>query len=692
MALPFTGPCGVGLGLFLEGNPCKASPLAKPVADGDSILVIFATSFFGAVTHTAPIDNAGNLYNLIGTFVHTGGGRISAYLARNIVGHARLAVEASASVPADHGIVVIPLYGDHTYNGDFATATGTSATPSVSTTTTPAGSIGFGCITGNAVPNLFMAATPGQRRIYHSEQFDQANGQNVYANFLEASGPFTASWTIAGGSSFGAIAFSLSGPTVPALPAPSGVEVNYFSRTNTTHANDDGSDFDAYTSAYGFAGWMSDSLDVNAEQRGTHPWSVRSRFRTFYLDLYLKDAGGALCTRTYTWRKNGIDDLLSITVSIVSSGDGTYVQGSDLVHFVDYEPGDKITLHRTGSGGSPEFDITHWSVDCLNEGNRVSACAMINCATNNGAVTWGAPMTWKGSPVNDGFRQFRDDSSLNARSLMAFNGRVTRYDIGFWLQSNLRTANYPFVWNKSIAPQSLTGVTQDGTGGTPDTQLSLTGADLDVWADIDLPFLIGDWLQLQQGAPSGTAFNTLFSLSVAIESEVDGEYGLSIDWAGFLGGNLGATHNYAGVNKATGTHEPSTTAERMGPVTFGRMNVRQLLGSGPPGVGNHLFYRLLHNGDVSLDIDLTGSNEYGVVEGSVPYVQGDFMDWVFLGSGSPPDRTFMMGLAMSGPIVGAPVRLTQLPIEIAYDFGAVRPFQTNAARAVWETPPPILEE
>lgn len=658
MALPFTGPCAVGLGAGSSGT-FRASPFAKAIAAGSSILVFLVTSgSASAATHTAPTDNYGNTYTLIGSFLNgLLNGRTSVYLAANVNGGSQLQVTATGSTVTWYGIVAWPLYGVHTYNGDFRSATATgSNVGSVTTVGTPVGAIGFGAISTNSNPFIVSPTMVGLKRMLHSEQFDNANGQDLYTHFAEVSAPFTATWAISGiPVNWGACAFSLSGPTVPARTAPSGLVQNLFSRTNIRHDNDDASEFEAFASAYGFAGWLSDSQVLNAEQRGTHPWSVRSRLYNFRLAVYLKNAGGATCTRTYTWRKNGIDDLLTITLSGVSSADGTLLTGTDLVNYVDLEPGDRITLHRTGSGGAVEFDITHWSVDSLNEGNKVSAAAMVNCETHNSLDYYGAPLTWKGDSTNTGFRQFRADSA-GARSLLAFAGRITRYDIGFWQQSNLRTATYPFVWLKSSSPGASSGVVQDGSGGTPDTRLNFSGAELDKDRSFSLEFEIGDWLQIKQLAPTGPAFNTLFCVSVAIEADVDGEYGLSIDWASFLGGHLGATPRYAGVNKGTGP-EAEDEALRIGPVTFGRMNVLLTNAVGPltgPGSGKHLFYRLLRNSNTALEIDLADANVYGEITGSVPYVQGDAIVFEFVGSGAPADHAFLMALAMAGALVVTP--------------------------------------
>lgn len=665
MALPFLGPCAVGARV-VSGTAFGCSPFAKPIASGSSILVFLVTSGSASpATHNTPTDNFGNTYTLIGSLLNGHlNGRTSVWLARNITGGTALQVSATGSSVTWFGMVAWALYGTHTSNGDFVSATGNGTVASVATVTTPAGSIGFGAASGQGNSFVFSPSTAGMKRLLHSEQYDNANGQDLYTDFLEASGPFTASWTISGlAINWSACAFSLSGPTVPVFTAPGGVTQNLFSRTNTSNAVDDASEFEAFSPLYGFAGWMSDTQALLAEQAGTHPWSIRSRLKNFRLRVYVKDAGGATVTRIYTVRKNGIDDVLTITVSGVSSADNTLLSGSDLVHVVDLEPSDRVTLHRTGSGGAAEFDVTHWSIDSLNSGNRVSGAAMIHCRTDNGVAMYGAPLTWKGSPVNDGFRQFRF-SETEGRSLVAFNGRITRYDLGFLQNSNLRTANYPYVWVKN-------GVTQDGSGGTPDTRLAMTDFDVDKTLTLATPlsFSIGDWLQLVQLAPSGTAFNTTLSLSVAIESLIDGEYGLSVDWASFPGGNLGATPRYAGVNKAVLT-EAEDEAYLIGPVTIGRMNILQLAGTGP-GSGKHLFYRLLKNSATGLEIDLTDANLYGVIEGSVPYAAAtDIIVWEFIGSGNPPDQSFIMGIAMAGvvvppenvPGVGCPAPLPVLPV------------------------------
>ena len=643
ISLPITGPCTNGLALSSATSP--AGRFSKDIANGSSILVFYATNPAGII-HTAPTDNYSNTYNLIGESL-TGATRISAWLASNVTGGADFEVTGHNS-GGDYGIVCIPLYGNCTYNNDFLSGSGTGTAGSVGPTVIPppVNSIAFKAVTtfnpaGGANTDSDSWYTP-----FYSYQTVTAIGRDLYSSLLPVTEVFSANWTFGNGSvDWNGITFSLVCPPQPEATRPAGLVQSLFCKTNTTNSNDDGSDFESFIGLSGPSGsWSitpSGGLAPEEYHDGSHCWNIRSRVIKLYVKVLLANAAGALCTRTYTIRVNGIDTDMSITLSGTSSADGTVLSGSNLINFADVFPNDMVSLHRTGSGGDAGYDVTHWALSLLNNGNRTSAVAMYRTISNNSFVSYFSPLSWKGDQINSSSRQ-STTSDLNALSLLCFSGTITRWDLTNppTIPRSDPSHYYTLVIYKN-------GIAQDGTGGTPDTTLIVVMGEVYIYTEFELEFEIGDYLQVKSD-PFGFS-NTIWNMSFRIESDTDGVYGYSYDWAEYDGPDDASS--FGGLQQVIGT-EDGVKLHLIGPVTVERMNILRTEGTGP-GMGNTHTYALMKDGLVGLIASLTGAEDYELVEGSVPYSPEDenTLAFRFTESGSDPGDRYIMALSMLGEII-----------------------------------------
>lgn len=190
----------------------------------------------------------------------------------------------------------------------------------------------------------------------------------------------------------------------------------------------------------------------------------------------LGTAPGSGNTWTITLQKNGSNTAISIPIS------GTNTEGEDTTNTVSYAAGDTLrwVIVRTNSPASSGIDLSiEWTPDdgvTHLYGGRHNF-SILN--TEYGAAFYAGP----------------DTSALsNQYSIMGPAGTITGWRIKRPAPGAGRSVLYTILLN---------GVAQDGTSGTPDTRMTLSGTATSVSATFTLPVTTADNLQVQ-AIPTGT--------------------------------------------------------------------------------------------------------------------------------------------------------------------------------------------
>lgn len=226
----------------------------------------------------------------------------------------------------------------------------------------------------------------------------------------------------------------------------------------------------------------------NTEANAQAPWPVAGVFRN------LKVKFSSAATETLTLRIGGVDTAL--TVSVAGATDGE-LSGVD----VTVAAGDLVSLQLTG--GAPS--ITHLSMEF--EGDNVG---------ESGYITSGGAPTTSSATFNALFRgSYGGGGSdvLNFRNLVGIPGSVDS-----------------IYWNLSAAPGAgkswtftiyLNGVAQDGSGGTPDTRVTIADAATTGTASFTLALVALDQVSVEM-SPTGTPAAAHANYGVGFTATIDG--------------------------------------------------------------------------------------------------------------------------------------------------------------------------
>lgn len=241
------------------------------------------------------------------------------------------------------------------------------------------------------------------------------------------------------------------------------------------------------------------------EATGTQPWGVAGNFLN--LRVARSASPGSGNSTTYTLRVNGVDSGLSVVIS----DPNTF--GSD-THSVAVSPGDRISLHYNRSwGASPPNDTADHDIQLEFEGSTLGesgygfARSLIDVSHRYNGIYWAGA---------DGGGDWQSVGIIFG--VNAVSGALTRYDI------DLSAAPGAGVtWTFSLV---VNGVTQDGSGGTTDTRLSITGGSTSGTWTGSLHISPGDQIYIQQSL-SGTPPTTFAAASFKFVADVDGQSNVS---------------------------------------------------------------------------------------------------------------------------------------------------------------------
>lgn len=228
---------------------------------------------------------------------------------------------------------------------------------------------------------------------------------------------------------------------------------------------------------------------------GTQPWCVAGTFRN--LAIRLISAPGSGKSLAFTLMVNGAASSVVVTISDLAT------TGSDVTHTATVADGDTISLRCVGTStptvsavlGALDFDST-----TTGQSGYGGTCTQ----------TIGAGVRSNGllSPMNVG-------NWAGEQSVAGVAGNFTALRVLLSAAPGVGTGHtFGIVKN---------GVLQDGSGGTPDTRLTITDAATAGSSTFTLTCAAGDLFFLQRSAVTGSPAATSPNFSVRFVATADGE-------------------------------------------------------------------------------------------------------------------------------------------------------------------------
>jgi hypothetical protein len=201
--------------------------------------------------------------------------------------------------------------------------------------------------------------------------------------------------------------------------------------------------------------------------------------RNFVVEL--STAFGAGTSGTFRWQKGGVTQDLSVTVA------DSATSGSDLAHELTFVENDELVIDcvRTGATATATMWFS-FEVEC--DEPTESLYGVTGGLDNDAAVEYANVIggTWLEFGGHDGNRVH-----------LSAAGDFTKYTV--------RMTHAPGVGQTRTFHLLLNGTVQDGTGGTVDTTLVISGTNTTGTATFTLPVVEHDALALTHTASAGAA-------------------------------------------------------------------------------------------------------------------------------------------------------------------------------------------
>lgn len=277
------------------------------------------------------------------------------------------------------------------------------------------------------------------------------------------------------------------------------------------------------------------------ENQGDHPWPIACTLSN--LGITISPAPGVGNSRIFSVRVNGVNTSLSVTIS------GTSTTGTDqnAGHNVTLAAGDIVTLNHTTTGTPANIGALTYTVESLATTNNQSGYG-VNGVTAMATGTVGYNGPFRGNQV------WNPTENL-VSNVVAAAGTIDK--AYFRLDGTAGAAkSYTFVFVKN-------GTVQDGTGGTPNTTLQITGAVATaVNGTFSLSVSPGDIISIRC-TPAGTPTARRCAFGVGFTATTDGE---SQYCAYDTGAPTTGTVNYVPIS---GTNDIWSASENSGPTHLG---------------------------------------------------------------------------------------------------------------------------
>lgn len=251
----------------------------------------------------------------------------------------------------------------------------------------------------------------------------------------------------------------------------------------------------------GLSGADVNNLWTTTEAQANTPVSCAGTLRNLRVKV-TTTPGSAGETHVFAVLINGVASALSVTITNPNT------EGVNIANDVTVAVGDYVTLRRVNTTFDAA-DHTRWSLEF--EGDT---------AYESWYGVWAIGQLAGGGPFYHApFMAYGSTSVGASKSLAAVAGAITRYDVIVRVAPGAGTSDdFLFVKN---------GVNQNGSGGTPDTRMSISGtATTGSATGFSLAVSPGDLLQIKC-TQTGAAATTHVGISTRFVANTDGRFTLS---------------------------------------------------------------------------------------------------------------------------------------------------------------------
>lgn len=353
-------------------------------------------------------------------------------------------------------------------------------------------------------------------------------------------------------------------------------------------------------------------------------------------------APAAATSHTITVRKSGVDTAVTATIAAGAN------YAEDITHSVALADTDTISIFTTkvGAPGSSDYQVafdytpTTPNLSIYGWGNGRNPTLEFH------AALYGAD----GAAAEEAY----------AASELPVGGVISSQAV------LLKTA--PGVGTSRIFTIRLNGVDQDGSGGTPDTRVTITGAATSGSASFTLPVVAGDLVTIRQTVSGVPASTTFIQGALAFTPTAGTEAVATAQVTTVPTGSVSYIYPIGGSD-GTAPATPESTFYAIGGVTTQYLTTMYLSLLGAPGAGKSWTCTLRKNGaSAGLSVTISGatdtrghSNISGGALITIDRTVPDLWDLEFTPSGTPPTTSRPCRVALGLSSVPPVPELSWLP-------------------------------
>jgi hypothetical protein len=377
------------------------------------------------------------------------------------------------------------------------------------------------------------------------------------------------------------------------------------------------------------------------------------------LSVRVRTAPGGAASRVFTIQKNGVDTLLTVTISAADT------VSTDTTNAATIVSGDTLQIKQVPSGTPAAADAIEWVCDftpttaghCIHGGFTEGVDGALNTPCFNALLAPMAIFTWR-------------QTVGNRQDIIAVPGTIEEWGVRTGVSFTSGVV-YQFYLYKN-------GVKQDGTGGTVDSLITLTGtgaAPLTETKVVNLSMAVEDrvYVRCEQTAGVLVGFPAGPVVFCRFASDTPGTFNVASTQAVITATGFVAVSGNTRTDGDDGNATESLVKVRVG--TSGLfIDGITVLATLAPGVSQSMNYKVRKNeADASVTAATITGTALWATGGGTPasYADGDFLDVQVSETGTPADAVFSFTLAgrvgTSGPNAYS---ITQLGALLGYDEDA----------------------
>lgn len=338
------------------------------------------------------------------------------------------------------------------------------------------------------------------------------------------------------------------------------------------------------------------------------------------MSLVLSAAPGSGKSRTFTLYLNGAATALTFTISDLATS------GSDTTHTVSVSPGDLISVQSAVAATPASANMNAFYIEADETNTQYGAGPAARPSVLGSVTTYMGVFDNESSTVE-----------ATARDVCPFDGTITA------LYINVTPA--PGTGKSRVFTIMKNGTAQDGTGGTPDTVVTIADSNLTGSKSFSLSVVRGDELSVRSVPVSSPATMSL-GMGVALTPSVDGEFLFSVH-PGSMSTSAVNYHPLQAASLGWNATESSVSIQYLGTATLALKNLTVGL-SGTPGTGKSYTFKVRKDGaDTGISVAISDSATTGQSNDTITAVSNAVLCYSCTPSGTPTSRSATLGIVAS---------------------------------------------